>query len=209
MTKKGVAALILPALLSACIPGGRGRPVVRDLSSRDFGRCLSELRAMGVEVTPLKDRTFPNGCAARQSLKLVSFGIPTTNLTAMRCPLVRAFVLWSRDAQALATAELGSPIRKLESYGSFACRPVNNKAGNRLSEHGFANAVDIAAFQLTDGRRITVRGGWGGPDSQVRGFLRAAHRAGCRRFGVVLGPDANALHADHFHFDMGKGPYCR
>jgi hypothetical protein len=25
----------------------------------------------------------------------------------------------------------------------------------------------------------------------------------------VLGPDANAFHYNHFHFDMGPGPYCR
>ncbi|HEX8580092.1 MAG TPA: extensin family protein, partial [Allosphingosinicella sp.] len=35
------------------------------------------------------------------------------------------------------------------------------------------------------------------------------HQAGCRRFGVTLGPDANAFHRDHLHFDMGQGPDCR
>src|SRR3546814_7905557 len=50
-----------------------------------------------------------------------------------------------------------TPFRAIESFGSYACRPVNNQIGGRLSEHARANAADIAAFVLADGRRITVQ----------------------------------------------------
>ena len=54
---------------------------------------------------------------------------------------------------------------------------------------------------------------WNGPDEGSRNFLRAVHDSACRRFGVVLGPDANSLHQNHLHFDMGgsgiPGHYCR
>lgn len=33
-------------------------------------------------------------------------------------------------------------------------------------------------------------------------FLRRVHAGACGIFGTVLGPDANAAHRDHFHFDM-------
>ena len=33
-------------------------------------------------------------------------------------------------------------------------------------------------------------------------FLRGVHRAACRTFGTVLGPEANAYHNNHFHLDM-------
>lgn len=98
---------------------------------------------------------------------------------------------------------------RIESFGSFACRPVNNIEGNALSEHGRANAIDIGAFVLADGRRVSVRDGWNGSDAAQRAFLRQLHAAACRRFNIVLGPDANAYHHDHFHFDMGNGRYCR
>ena len=33
-------------------------------------------------------------------------------------------------------------------------------------------------------------------------FVKFLHEDACRRFGTVLGPDANAAHKDHFHLDM-------
>ena len=54
---------------------------------------------------------------------------------------------------------------------------MNGNSRAHISEHAFGNALDIAAFTLADGRRITVKGGWRGmPEEQ--GFLRdvqAAH----------------------------------
>jgi hypothetical protein len=37
-------------------------------------------------------------------------------------------------------------------------------------------------------------------------FLRAAHRAACKTFGTVLGPEANNAHKNHFHVDMAERP---
>ncbi len=35
-------------------------------------------------------------------------------------------------------------------------------------------------------------------------FLRRLHRGACSVFGTVLGPEANELHRDHFHFDLAS-----
>ena len=199
--------------LTACIPsvqaphGPRAAPAE---TPERFARCVAMMRAEGSKVEPLPDRSFDNGCSATSAVKLVAIGIPVTNLGAVKCALALPFARWVRtDVPAEARRWLGGEVVRIESFGSFACRPVNNQAGNRLSEHGRANAIDIAAFRLRDGRRITVKDGWNAEDADIRGFLRALHKAACGRFGVVLGPDANALHHDHFHFDMGGGPYCR
>lgn len=209
-----LSALILLALLAGCVaPSGKGRrppwrPPVE--SPERFRACVAMLRAEGSQVDALPDRGFDNGCSATSAVKFVAIGIPVTNLGAVKCTLAAPFARWVRqDVPAQATRWLGSSVTKIDSFGSFACRPVNNKPGNALSEHGRANAIDIAAFQLKDGRRISVKDGWNSDDPNVRGFLRALHKAACARFAVVLGPDANALHHDHFHFDMGRGPYCR
>jgi hypothetical protein len=205
-------ALAVPILLASCIPAPRSRPAPEQAreSPAAYRQCLAELGQLGARVQALPDRSWPNGCSATSAVKLVAIGIPVTNLGALKCGLARPFIRWVRESvQQTAQARLGTTVTRIDSFGTFACRPINGQAGNRLSEHGRANAVDIAAFQLADGRRITVLAGWNGPDENARAFLRDLHRDACRRFDIVLGPDANALHRDHFHFDMGSGHYCR
>src|SRR5262249_58851302 len=67
--------------------------------------------------------------------------------------------------------------------------------------YAFGNALDIAAFTLADGRRITVKDGWRGlPEEQ--GFLRDVQGGACQMFNTVLAPGSNPQHADHFHVDL-------
>lgn len=206
-------------LLAGCLPKGdappappadrRPAPAVPQPSG-DTLQCHADLRRDGVEFRILPDRVFDGGCTALGSVQLLDIGVPVTNLTAMTCPVARAFARWTREAvQPAARQWLGGRVVRIESMGTYSCRPVNGRAGAKLSEHGRANAVDISAFVLDDGRRISVLQGWNDGDEDVRRFLRQVHQAGCRRFQIGLGPDANALHRDHFHFDMGRGPYCR
>ena len=204
-------------LLAACIPSGERKPPPPARAERPAQRpdaatrqCLADLGRERVRYKALPDRTFAGGCSALGAVQLLDIGVPVTNLGAMTCPLARQFGRWAREAvQPAASAWLGSRVVRIESFGTYSCRPVNGRAGGRLSEHGRANAVDVAAFLLADGRKVTVAEGWSGGDEDVRRFLRAVHGAGCRRFQVGLGPDANALHRDHLHFDMCRGPYCR
>ncbi|MFN3389471.1 MAG: extensin family protein [Allosphingosinicella sp.] len=211
-------AVLAPLLLAACIPsGGRREPPAAEPPSgraeaepQQTQQCLADLAREGVRFRRLDDRYFGGGCTALGAVQLLDIGTPVTNLGAMTCPLARQFARWTREAvQPAATAWLGSRVVRIESFGTYSCRPVNSVAGAKLSEHARANAVDVAAFVLADGRRITVKDGWQSGDEDVRRFLRAAHKAGCRRFQVGLGPDSDAYHRDHFHFDMGRGPYCR
>ena len=212
--------VLLLLVMTGCIPRGRPdlRPPARrpaatvrpSLSAAALRQCQADLGRAGVSFQPLPDRQFGGGCDATAAVKLLAIGTPVTNLGAMRCPLALAFARWVGDvAQVEAERTFGQPLRRIESFGTYACRPVNGQAGGRLSEHAHANAVDIAAFVLADGTRFSVRDGWNGADGRVRAYLRAVHAAGCRRFGVVLGPDANALHHDHFHFDLASSGYCR
>lgn len=207
------APLCLIALLAGCIPQphpkSRGAPTPAD-DDRAYGACLVDLAALGAKVQPLPDRSWPNGCSATHAVKLVAIGIPVTNLGAVKCGMARPFIQWVQgNVQQAARIRFNAYVTRIESFGSFACRPVNNVAGNALSEHARANAVDIAAFQLSDGRHITVKDDWNGPDANAQAFLRDLHAAACRRFNIVLGPDANAYHRNHLHFDMGRGRYCR
>ena len=209
--------LLLP--LAACIPKSDrrerapARPAERAAPGRDNRatlQCHADLERQDIGFRALADRQFGGGCSALGAVQLLEIGTPVTNLGAMTCPLALNFARWSRESvQTAATQWLHSPVRRIETFGTYACRPVNSRSGARLSQHGLANAVDVAAFVLADGRRITVLDGWNGPDERVRSFLRTVHAAGCRRFNIGLGPDSDSFHRNHFHFDMGRGPYCR
>ena len=122
----------------------------------------------------------------------------------LRCPMIPQVERWVAESVApLARYHLGSPVVGMKVAASYACRPIDNIAGGRLSEHGYANALDISLFELADGRKITVKGGWYGSDRE-RAFLRAVHNGACRQFTTVLGPDADSYHRDHFHMDLAR-----
>lgn len=174
----------------------------------DLRLCLAKLTNQAVQFSPLPDRSFGGGCTALGSVKLLDFGVPATNLGAMTCPLAASFAAWARyGVQPAARLLLGSEIVKIETFGTYACRPIAGSA--KLSEHAHSNAVDVSAFVLADGRRISVKEGWDG-DRRIRQFLTVIHASACKRFRTVLSPDYNAAHRDHLHFDMGgRGGFCR
>ena len=176
--------------------------------SMELRQCLGKLQAQAVAFTPLPDQNFGGGCSAVGSVKLLDIGVPATNLGAMTCGLAANFAAWARyGVQPAARLILGAEIEKIETFGTYNCRPV--AGSGRLSEHAHSNAVDVSAFLLSDGRRITIEQGWNG-DKQTRQFLEVVRASACKRFSTVLSPDYNAAHRDHFHFDMGgKGGFCR
>jgi hypothetical protein len=133
----------------------------------------------------------------------------------LRCPMVPALDHWvQRVVMPAARYYFGAPVLELKVAASFSCRPMNHVNGARLSEHGHANAIDISAFVLADGRVVAVRTGWWGAFAE-RNFLRAVHRGACNTFTTVLGPGYDANHRDHFHLDLarhgpdGSGRICK
>ena len=128
------------------------------------------------------------------------------------CAVAAAFELWLDRSVRPAAAELvGSPLARVEHLGTYSCRRLYGRDDGPWSEHATANAIDVAAFVLEDGRRISLIADWdgGGPEA---GFLRRVRNDACEVFGTVLSPDYNAAHADHFHLDQasrGFGSVCR
>ena len=72
-----------------------------------------------------------------------------------------------------------------------------------------ANAVDVSAFVLEDGRRISIEGDWRSDNEDVRRFLELIHTSACKRFGTVLSPDYNTAHHNHLHLEDDHKSFCR
>lgn len=124
---------------------------------------------------------------------------PTATLA---CPIVSVLDRWlAESVQPAAQRWFGVRVVEIKQISAYYCRGMNGNPNAHISEHAFGNALDIAAFTLADGRRITVKGGWRGmPEEQ--GFLRDVQGSACQQFNTVLAPGSNAHHEDHIHVDL-------
>jgi hypothetical protein len=95
----------------------------------------------------------------------------------------------------------GARVVEIKQISAYSCRGMNGNANAHISEHAFGNALDIAAFTLADGRRISVETGWKGmPEEQ--GFLHDVQASACHEFTTVLAPGSNVYHYNHIHVDL-------
>lgn len=181
---------------------------------RGEGVCGAVLREGGVRFEALPGV----GEAACRAPDRVRLSDDATRSIALRpsgaapsCAVAAGFVLWMRDSVApAAQRHLGQRISRVEHLGSYNCRPI--AGGGGWSEHATANALDISAFVLADGTRISLLADWNGDPARAA-FLRDVRDGACELYSTVLSPDYNRAHADHFHFDMadrmGSWQVCR
>lgn len=213
--------LLTTLTLAACgtVPGGSSstrnpqsapRPVA---VSPDAQMCLAAITETGSRYSPLPDEYNGNGCAITRAVQLSAVrgdasDLGVSNIGPVQCETAKIFIAWARfGVDRAARKILGSPIDRIETMGSYSCR---NVAGtSRRSAHATAQAIDVGAFVLEDGRRIDVKSAWSGGSREEREFLRVVHNSACRRFGTVLGPDYNAAHRDHLHVEISGGGFCR
>ncbi len=213
-------AVAAAVLVAGCIPAPDGsvrRPSQGQSSATPenatLKACVGQLERIGAQFSILPDH-YAGNCSAINTVRLTGAGVEVTNLTATQCPLARTFASWVQGAvQQAARDSFGKSVARVETMGSYACRAVKGVASSRLSEHAYANAIDVSAFVLSDGRRITLASDWNGA-RDTSAFLRAVRDQACKQFRTVLSPDYNAAHFNHLHFDMAdptrsKGAYCR
>jgi hypothetical protein len=124
------------------VPVSTARPEMR--------QCNAELGQTGSRFAPLPDKFYGAGCSTTNSVRLERVGgdhteFTVTNLGAVACPLANSFAGWARYGVDRAAQQiLGSPLQRIETMGSFACRNVAGSA--RRSAHARAEAIDVAAF---------------------------------------------------------------
>lgn len=178
--------------------------------------CIQVLREAGVQVERAPDRDDGGFCIVRGAVRIT--GGAVTPLSpgglVMQCPLAVRYVIWDRQVLQPAAEEiLGSRVARVENYGSYSCRRIYNsdRPQDRPSEHARANALDVAAVRLEDGRTVSLTGDWtgegrAGPEGGR--FLHRIRDGACRVFSTVLTPDYNEAHRDHLHLDGAPRGLC-
>jgi hypothetical protein len=149
--------------------------------------------------------TGPGECGAPDVVRLEAVVLADQSRVAMvppailRCTMAEAIVSWVREEAAPRALALGAPLRSIANLASFDCRGRNGIFGAKLSEHGKANALDIPAFKLADGKVVELT------DPRVaRDFREGLRQSVCARFMTVLGPGSDGYHEDHVHVDLAE-----
>ena len=122
---------------------------------------LAPLTADVVPLAPIRNAS----CGTPAPVLLRSIGAKEKVIVdpplLINCPMVVALNRWlEKTVQPAAHAAFGSPVARMVG-SSYACRNRYNLPNDRLSQHAFANAVDLPVFALADGRRIDIAQGWG------------------------------------------------
>ncbi len=177
--------------------------------SGNYAQCRSLLRAAGVNyaVAPRVTGASPE-CGYADGVRFTEGGArriafrPAGLVTS--CPVAAALAMWEWDVvQPAAQAHFGARVAGIDHFGSYSCRRIYGRGAGDWSEHASANAIDVAAFRLSNGVRISVVGDWSKGGAKAA-FLREVRTGACKLFATVLSPDYNAAHRDHLHLDQAN-----
>ncbi|AHB48542.1 extensin [Hyphomicrobium nitrativorans NL23] len=128
-------------------------------------RCTQLLK--GLDVVTVPEPPMRKGdCGAHAPVRLISIGkspeVSVSPPAVVSCDMVVALHKWiTEDIQPLAKRHLGAEVIKMESMSDYSCRMAYGRVGNKLSEHGKANALDIRGFMTRKGKTAEVLAGWG------------------------------------------------
>ncbi len=182
--------------------------------------CLQQLLDRGVQFQPAGNaRDTPDGrpnvvCDIDDPVMLepvmhgVSFRYSELTREPTRlyasCPLALAL-------DTLAEYLAGRGVTDVTHLGIYNCRVIAGT--DNLSEHGLANAFDLAGLKLSTGEEYVILGDWETgklqPVTAAGRFLRdvAEDMYSSWTFHIILTPDYDAAHANHLHMDLTEGSY--
>jgi hypothetical protein len=143
-------------------------------------QCVKALAPVTADVAPV-DPIRDGDCGAPAPVlvksigdtKRVSFDPPLV----FDCAMVVALDRWLEDSvQPAAMEAFSSPVSKIIG-SSYACRNVYNRLDGHLSQHAFANAIDLPTLVLADGRKVDFTHDWGPTERDLVAAEKAKNAA--------------------------------
>jgi hypothetical protein len=168
------------------------------------------LRLRKQKIAARQGRTEVVACGAEQVVTYLGgpAQIKYNGAPTLTCRMALALARFEELAQAQAQRHLGRRISSFRHLGTYSCRKMVRF--DFVSEHSYANAIDIAEMVLDSGQRISVQQHFGTvgepPRTREAEFLRSLARRAFdeRLFSTVLTPYWDNLHKDHFHLDLAR-----
>ncbi|MGY4421636.1 hypothetical protein ACVWY2_004085 [Bradyrhizobium sp. JR6.1] len=192
------------APVEAARPGETARPAEAAKPLRSQLSACRQALTEEIAIAPsIPDIHGAGGCGGEDLVRLEAIVLPDKRKVAikpaaiLRCKMASAVADWVRTDIAPLAQSLGGGISNLDNFDSFECRGRNRVAGAQLSEHGRANALDVRAFGLANGKSISLT-----DRSVPRDLRETVLHSVCARFSTVLGPGSDWYHEDHVHLDL-------
>jgi len=185
------------------------QPSQTDDAARDDEACLARLRAAGVRfdipTMPVASRA---ACVIEAPVRLKSItararAVPEIHLPEepiVSCQFAERLTDWLGHLVApLIAGGMSTDLRAVRTGPGYECRNRNGAAIGKLSAHAVGKAIDISAFELSNGKLIPIK-----PDGDeaTREIVDSVRTAACGWFTTVLGPGADAAHTNHLHVDV-------
>ena len=177
--------------------------------------CEARLQQLGVEFSraelPVKEAhgKLPT-CGVEQAIvyKRGPQGVRYNTSPVVSCGMGLGLARLESVLNEEAQRYFGQKVSRIEQGGTYNCRRMARF--DLVSEHSYANAIDVRSFTLQNGRKITVLNGFGKtsvpPKRAESFFLRAVasrlYDEGA--FSVVITPFFDSLHRDHIHLDQAR-----
>jgi hypothetical protein len=190
-------------------------PMFLDVRLAALGRhetlCKKALSQPALVAEPINDRVSEKGCGWRNAVRVERAANARSRVSELTCEAAVAMAMWmTHSVQPAARQHFGVEVTNVQIGGGYACRNIIGSPLFKLfrSQHASANAIDVFGFTFADGRSVSLKKDWAG-DSNSAKFLKQVRSDACFYFRVVLSPDYNAAHKDHFHLDRGTFKACR
>jgi hypothetical protein len=176
--------------------------------------CEARLEAAGIRyrTASLPTRKAKEGheCGAPQVVvyRGPENGVRWSSAPIVTCGMALALARFEHVLQEESSNHFGQRVVRIEHLGTYACREMARY--DWVSEHSYANAIDVSVFVLENGRKISVERHFGRPTSDPKTiesrFLRglASRLYDEEVFSVVVTEFFDKLHRNHFHFDMAR-----
>lgn len=178
--------------------------------------CEQKLAAAGIKFTGAKIPVHLEGkppltCGAPQVVMYLRGPekIAWEPAPVLTCEMALALASWEKIVEEEATRTLGARVTRIQQLGTYNCRVIPT-APTLMSEHGYANAIDIGQLFLANGRTVNIYRDFdrtdGDPAKPVGVFLRAISRRANDEevFSHVLTPFFDEAHNNHFHLDLAR-----
>lgn len=171
------------------------------ISAPDDIACLRRLERLGARFEA--SAPLGNGqCSAPRPLSVTALadGVALEPAATLTCRAAEALARWTTEVQVAARETLDDGLKSLSLGGTYVCRGQNHDTDAKLSEHSFANAIDVMGYGFAKRAEVKVTAAAAG--SPEAAFLDRVRTSACGFFRTVLGPGSDAAHGNHLHLDL-------